>query len=239
MDRSSVVPDLENVRRGWDLQAITKTEVNQMVGRFLTPDQRQSMIEDIRRKLELQSNHNLLDVGCGNANILVSLRSHVKKMLGTDLSQDLLKVGKTILPYAPLICAQSRQLPFVESAFDRVLCYSVFHYFPSENYARDCLRDLCRVCRTKGLVLVGDLPSKGLRSIPISSRWEVTYRLKVLLRRHPGPSIHNPLSWRFYDLRGLARFIESLGYQVEVLEQPADLVAATYRRDLLIHVHKK
>lgn len=229
---------LEHMEAAFDTLALTETDLGKMVRLPTSTGQFEGKIADIITKLELDGRCDLLEVGCGNGYVLMNLRHTVQTLVGADISDCQLRVARNLLPGCSFFRSRADNLPFADSTFDRVLCYSVFHHFPNGNYARKALNELCRVCKGDGIILIGDVPSKALRRKCVSRAWEFKYRLHVLLGRHDGPSLFNPLRWLFLDLQQLAGYARSLGHVPEILPQPATLIAADYRLDLKIRVRK-
>ena len=117
-------------------------------------------IADIREKLMLDSEHRLLEVGCGCGMVLSTLLQGNQTGVGIDFSHSLLaKAGAfgVSLQNIELIAGEAARLPAADDSFDRGLCYSVFQCLPTPTYARRSLRELIRVCRPGGVILVGDV----------------------------------------------------------------------------------
>lgn len=227
---------IDEVVNGYEQRVKEHTDLNQMIASPRSESVFSATVQDIRKKLELNSGVSLLDAGCGNGLIMRSLAEYCQSVVGADLTEKLLNVARIILPDSSFICSEAGNLPFDSATFDRVLCYSVFLHFHDWNYTKKTISELSRVCKPGGLVLIGDLPNRKLRRIPIKLRWEIIYRFHVLRRRHPGPSIFNPLRFTFYEISKLESFINSLHFKVDFLSQPSELIAAEYRFDCLIHV---
>jgi len=232
------MPELVRVKDAFNQRAVQSSDLHDMVGLPRSQGQFDATVVDIARKLNLSAVDSLIEIGCGNANLLSSLKPYVRRTVGVDFAFSQLRTARTLLSDGSFVCVQANAIPFPDFSFDRVLCYSVFHHFPDVKYARRVILELCRLCKPNGLVLVGDLPDKKVYRKVVSRRWEVVYRLRVLRGRHPGPSIFNPLNWIFFDLAGLARYVESIGHTANILNQPPGLIAADYRRDILIRVRK-
>jgi len=60
---------------------------------------------------------------------LILKRKGIKKLSGLDISPDLLKDAKKLVPSAKFYLSSGEKLPFKANSFDAVLVDSVFHHF--------------------------------------------------------------------------------------------------------------
>ncbi|MGQ9655308.1 MAG: methyltransferase domain-containing protein [Thermodesulfobacteriota bacterium] len=90
----------------------------------------------------------ILDVGCGVGLMTreLALRNEV---WGVDISLGLLKIAR--LHGIEVVMCSGDSLPFPANSFDLVLCVGVLPYFEDPE---GIVKELCRVARTKGLVIV-------------------------------------------------------------------------------------
>ena len=84
---------------------------------------------------------------------------HVRQVVGIDLTPDLLRLGADRLREAgvPNVLLQegnASDLPFLDGTFDLVLCRSALHHFRDP---AGTVREMARVCRPGGRVVVSDL----------------------------------------------------------------------------------
>lgn len=97
----------------------------------------------------------VLDAGCGTGRRLRALRG-AALLAGADLTPEMLAAGRAAaggsFP-AVLAAADVRALPFADAAFDLVWCRLVIGHVPSPG---DVYRELARVCRPGGMVIVTD-----------------------------------------------------------------------------------
>jgi len=116
--------------------------------------------EEIRGKLELQPTDRILEVGCASGKKLSMVIHPQQTGYGFDLCESLVarKADFVAQPERlQLGVAEAARLPVASNAFDKVFCYSVAQCFPSAAYARDVVREMVRVCRPGGIVLMGDI----------------------------------------------------------------------------------
>jgi ubiquinone/menaquinone biosynthesis C-methylase UbiE len=223
----------------WEQQAVHhQDDLCHMVARYTTEEGFRAMVEDIRAKLCLEKANQLLDVGCGNGWVLSHLKQYVSHVTGVDFSRKMIDTAKALMPDGDFHQSEAMDLHFSDDSFDRVLCYGVFQYYPNVRYAERCIKELLRVCKSGGCLLLGDIPSIQYKRKCISLRGEIRLRLMECLGRSRIPSIHRPTCWMFYDLESLARFLELRGHSADILAQPENLVAASYRFDIRVAVSK-
>ncbi|NYZ75471.1 methyltransferase domain-containing protein [Candidatus Micrarchaeota archaeon] len=110
------------------------------------------VVRGVTKKLKLDRGVSLLDVGCGSGSLLKKLPA--KKKVGLDYSERLLIQARR--RGLRVIKGTAWKLPFADNSFNRVLCYSVTHYL-THSQAEEALKELKRVCKPRGFVLVGDV----------------------------------------------------------------------------------
>jgi tRNA (uracil-5-)-methyltransferase TRM9 len=106
----------------------------------------------VRRFVEgLPHNALLADVGCGNGKNL-SLASHVR-CIGCDYSASLLKIASA--QHLEVFRADGLRTSFRSGVFDAVMSIAVIHHFSSRERRCDAIRELLRIVRPDGgLVLI-------------------------------------------------------------------------------------
>ncbi len=84
---------------------------------------------DLNQEIILQSKKTdtLLDIGCGSCQKLIPFVPYLKKIIGIDISESLLNVGRQLndqkkIANIELILADSHKLPFKNHFFDIVTC---------------------------------------------------------------------------------------------------------------------
>ena len=103
----------------------------------------------------------ILDVACGTGHFLRMLGAalpHEARLFGVDLSPHYIARARESLPRdldVSLVCENAEKLPFVDASFDVVCSVFLLHEVPGEVRLR-VLREMARVVRPGGLVVVGD-----------------------------------------------------------------------------------
>ena len=104
-----------------------------------------------KRRLKLfhiKKTDRVLDLGCGDGlNIRILVQSGIKRIIGVDISKELLKVAKKINPMTKFYLASSEALSFKDSSFDIVLVDSVFHHLMQFTKS---LKEIKRVLAPRG-----------------------------------------------------------------------------------------
>lgn len=100
-----------------------------------------------------------LDLGCGTGNMLENLSFLCHKVIGLDLSEDMLSVASSNhlgeKENIRLIRGRAAHLPFADNTFDIVTAYSVFHHLPRFS---DPVSEITRVLKPRGVLYIDHEP---------------------------------------------------------------------------------
>ncbi len=102
----------------------------------------------------------ILDLGCGSGLLSIELARAVGaggRVVGLDPSDDMLSAARARcaeFDTIDLIEGTAENLPFAENEFDKAVSLQVFEYFSD---ARPALRELYRVLRPGGRLVIGDM----------------------------------------------------------------------------------
>jgi len=142
-----------------DLQALIELDgYDGAAAKVLAPDW-QAYANAVARLLRMGTGDSLFEVGCGAGAFLYAMREAGLRIAGgIDSSDGLVKVAGRHFPGAELRYAEAMELD-VEPPCDFVLANSVFHYFPSFDYAANVLERMCR--KTLKAVAVLDVPDQA------------------------------------------------------------------------------
>jgi SAM-dependent methyltransferase len=101
----------------------------------------------------------VLEVGCAAGLLAQGIASRVRQYTGIDISRPALAVARSLsIPNAHFQFADAARLPFPHEAFDAVLCCDVFNNFPSFEDCASIIREMLRVTRAGGKVVIGAVP---------------------------------------------------------------------------------
>ena len=117
----------------------------------------QAIHEDVWEKLNANSQHTLLDVGSGIGLFVQTFQNRLQRIVGTDIALTMMKDAASINPRATFLQCDVSFLPFSSKTFDRLLCYSVFHYLQDDAHAHKTIDEFRRVVKPDGLILIGDV----------------------------------------------------------------------------------
>ena len=109
----------------------------------------------IKNRLNFTLKDSILEVGCGCGFLAEFLKKEVKEYTGSDQSQNMVNLAKSIFD-CKFVCCEASSLPFKDNEFDYVIAYSVFQYFCSHGYVNKTISEMKRVAK-KG-IYIGDLP---------------------------------------------------------------------------------
>jgi len=117
------------------------------------------VFSELLRALKGVENRLLLEVGAGSGRNALPLLERVNmQLIGLDLSKEMLKKARTKMSSFKdrydLILADGEHLPFVNRAFDALICMSTMHYFASQTRIVRRFRD---TLKEHGTFVYGDL----------------------------------------------------------------------------------
>ncbi len=98
----------------------------------------------------------LLEVGCGNGNVLAdfqSLGAQPHRLFGIDLLPARLNQARASYPSFPLVNADGQSMPFPARSFDLIFQFTAFSSILDGGVKRNAARDMLRVLRPSGLIL--------------------------------------------------------------------------------------
>ena len=184
------------------LKLITKTHYNKIAesyndsyeGKFTI-----NMYDEIIHRILQANPKNMLDVGCGNGNIL----RIINKMLSTDLygidiSENMIKEAKKVLgTNVKLTVGDAESLPYDDEQFNVVLCSASFHHFPNPDIS---LKEIYRVLKKDGILILGD---------PTGPFDLCTKIINKLLKNTKFGY------YRFYNKKEIVALMESAGFTVD------------------------
>jgi ubiquinone/menaquinone biosynthesis C-methylase UbiE len=102
---------------------------------------------------------NVLDVGCGTGRFLATLPNRYERV-GLDLSPGMLARARA--KGLEVVQASSERIPFPDDSFDLVTTFAVIHHLIDRKLVQATLREMARVARPGGAVIVWDHNPRNL-----------------------------------------------------------------------------
>jgi len=133
----SVAGDWERIRKSYFDDRVTSLAIEKLLPRNLT----------------------LADIGCGTGSLTFELARFARKVIGVDLSGEMLRRARDVAKEREVDNVDFRQgdvlkLPLEAHSVDAVFCVMVLHFLPDPARA---IAGLCRVVRPGGAVILVDL----------------------------------------------------------------------------------
>jgi len=133
----SLAGDWERIRKSYFDDRVTGLSIEKLLPRDLT----------------------LADVGCGTGSLTFELARFARKVIGVDLSHEMLRRARAIAKERKLENVQFRQgdaleVPLPSRSVDAAFCVMVLHFVPDPARA---IANLCRITRLGGPIILVDL----------------------------------------------------------------------------------
>ncbi len=100
----------------------------------------------------IQKSEKILDLGCGNGR-LFEIKNDAE-YFGADVSSKMIEIAKKSYPQGKFFLTSPLSLPFQDHFFDKVFCLSVFHHTPSFKYRMKILKEIKRVLKKDGILIL-------------------------------------------------------------------------------------
>jgi|SaaInlStandDraft_4_1057021.scaffolds.fasta_scaffold09165_2 ubiquinone/menaquinone biosynthesis C-methylase UbiE len=120
-------------------------------------------------KIDIKNTDDVLEVGCGSGAFSKQIKAY-KSISGIDYSTDAIENIKKHIPDGKFYYTEANKLPFQKDSFDKIICFSVFFYFVSYEYATQSLEEMLRVLRQGGEIFIGEVSDINKKDIAIKLR---------------------------------------------------------------------
>lgn len=140
------------------MQEITKTYFDQEAEEYDTSHDGKfvkCMYEEIVRRVMGLPGDKILDLGCGNGNIIRMLQEKRKaEYCGVDISEAMIREAeKRVGKGAEFKAADVVSVPYGDDTFDIIICNASFHHYTDPDAA---LEEIKRVLKPGGTLVLGD-----------------------------------------------------------------------------------
>lgn len=221
----------------WDYKEYPKTlppddlwgQVRRTVyGKPVSEDQIQMMVDAIVAGLELQAANVLLDIGCGNAALVVRLFPFCDRCTGVDFSEYLVSVANSRFasPRHAFICEDAVEYAAKETQplrFDKALCFGMFAYL-SDASAQQLLFLLNQRFLNIKLLFIGSIPDPACAASFFKSQ------------DLAGAELYNPQSqigvWRTREQ--ITEMANKAGWRSHFQNMPSNFYQAHYRYNAIL-----
>ena len=145
MDQKTTEKILKETEAGYDLVASKFSETRKHFWRGL------EFIADFAK-----TGDKVLDFGCGNGRLLELFSDKKIDYLGLDISEKLIDIAREKYSDVNFFKISSLQttLPFADDYFNTIYSIAVFHHFPSQKYREDVAKELYRITKKDGHIVI-------------------------------------------------------------------------------------
>lgn len=114
------------------------------------------ILEEIKKKFG-EKPVKIIDVGCGTGWHTKILSEKGYRVFGIDLSEKQISKAKHNNPLGTFMVGDILSLPFNDNAFDISYTINTLHHLASQKEQRSALRELARVTKKDGLIIVHEM----------------------------------------------------------------------------------
>ena len=167
-----------------------------------------ALIDDFSERVGLTNNKNILEIGCGCGAFLYACENKVKaNYFGIDYSKSLIDTARKVMPNSKFEVGRANSDFFKSTYFDVIVSHSVFHYFPSIDYAYDVIKIAYKKLNKNGYLCLLDLND---------SLFETIYHMdRKLNYKNPKTyeETYKGLDHLFFEKSDIKSFMKSIGFE--------------------------
>jgi ubiquinone/menaquinone biosynthesis C-methylase UbiE len=162
-------------------------DINDLSGRLARPDLTKFVNEQILASLSIKDHSSLVDVGCGDASLLILIKKHIEKFQGTliGISPTFEEVSRLRLHInsedIKIIQGTASKIELPKDSTDFIVCNSVLHGGgQTSESVKLALKEFNRILKIKGVLYIGELSDcDELRTIEIQQDQRLLAFIKI------------------------------------------------------------
>jgi SAM-dependent methyltransferase len=189
-------------------------------------------INDISRKLDLERDDRLLDIGCGAGLFEIVFSPWISEIYGVDFSEKMVELARQNcmnFKNVRIVNADIGNLPFLDGFFSKVLINSMIQYLPDTKEVERGLKEIERVTAEGGRVLLSFVPDNsqkeqflnGFSSLGLS---DDEARKKI--------DANNKSLW--FEKERMTVLLQNIGFSSVEIQKPVNPFHSSYCFDLVI-----
>ena len=184
------------------------------------------IVSNILEKLELEANHSVLDLCCGNGLITTELAQHCSHVMGVDFCEDLVEGLKGRAPHnVTASVGDIVKIKFEPRTFHRILLAAALQHF-SQAEVIHIFRNVMHWLQPGGIILITDiLDDRRIWNFYNSQEREDAYFQNI--------REDTPILGTWFNQVWLEKLARHAGFShIQICEQPEQFLYSHYRFDM-------
>jgi len=185
-----------------------------------------SYIDDVSSVLGIVKREtSIYEVGCGSGAFLYPFYKQNHRVGGVDYSEKLLKIAINHMPNSDFTLSEAISIN-TSSSYDIVISNSVFHYFPTQEYAKNVILKMLQKARKSVAIL--DLNDNAKKEMAEQLR-QSTMSKEEYLKKYAN------LNQLYYDKEWFEKIALQFGYEIKIWDQQINnYLNSAYRFNVVI-----
>jgi alkylated DNA repair protein alkB family protein 8 len=180
---------------------------------------RKEIWEELKFLFEnLKEGDKVLDLGCGNGRWYRIFKEKKVDYFGLDNSEKLIEIAKENFPDAKFFIGDALNLPFQDNFFDKVYSIALLHHIPSEGFRIKVLKEVKRVLKPGGILILTCWRIHRLREILALLKYtllKIIGRSKLDFKDFFVPWGKKMLRYyHFFTQRELENLVKKVGFEI-------------------------
>ncbi|MEM9585155.1 MAG: class I SAM-dependent methyltransferase [Pseudomonadota bacterium] len=179
----------------------------------------------LKEKLAVTEGQSVLEIGCGAGALLKAFDDLGLTVAGLDYTDELVQICRAAIPGGVFETGEAKELDFEKKDFDAVVSHSVFHYFPSTDYALESFSKMIDHTREGGIVALTDMHLASMKEAHEKHRMEMIGEAKF-------KELYSELSHSYFDPADFVAVAKEKCAEVSVEDQFIKTESAAYKFNL-------